>query len=43
MIGGNRQIIILDNKSPEQTLKGSYKHIEFSGVKGIGRPGFPPV
>lgn len=42
MIGGNRQIIILDNKSPEQTLRGSYKHIEFSGVKGIGRPGFFP-
>jgi len=30
LIGGNRQIIILDNKSPEQNLKDGYKHFEFS-------------
>ncbi len=30
LIGGNRQIIILDNNSPEQNLKGGYKHFEFS-------------
>lgn len=42
LIGSNRQLIILDNKKPDENLKGEFNHTEFSGQKGVGRPGFFP-
>ena len=41
-IDKNRQILILDNKDPNEELKSKINYIHFTGDKGNGRQGFFP-
>jgi hypothetical protein len=43
MISIDRQIIVLDNKSPDDQVKARIKYIHFTKVKGTGRYGFFPI